>query len=124
MIQQNDDFTQRDSLIGDLHYTCRTLSEESLHYVLNVAKSLSDGLVDQTHTRLKRVMGCTIDQNGIATVTMAWTMDGEPFIESTYRRDLNGKWYNASNPNDHVVCEILESAYREKLSETEAVFSN
>ena len=86
--------TERDRLVGELHYACKQISDEAFGYVLRIAKSLAadrDSGVP-LHDRLVERDFCLITGPDTAVLRRFWSFDGEVFLSNTYRRLESGRW--------------------------------
>lgn len=118
-LNEVEGFTDRDRLVGDLHYACKGISDEAMGYVVSVAQSMSLSKAP-VGDRLVNEIRLVVHDRGEATMQIIWRYDAIAFLSSTYKRLRNGKWQKGLEPINAPWAVSLESRYQTKLTEIEA----
>lgn len=120
MLREEPAITQRDSLVGELHYAVKRIPDSELKAVVGFVKRLAVDGCTNVGNRLVNHTRCLITGRGEAVLGLSWSFDGERFMSAEYVRKANGRWESANSPTGYSVVEKLESTYQQKLREIEA----
>lgn len=106
--------TDRDRMLGDLHYACRRLSKEHCEAVLKLAKAFAVDDGSYVGTRLVNQNRVLIAEDGRVSIRVIWFYDDVEFLRSDYYRSAAGEW-SSSVKSTQLSSDGLEQLYQAKL---------